>query len=602
MSCLFSCFGAPSGTTETVCKDKEVVAAAGAIASPEQAQVAAPSVHTAPEKKLAVDSSVGKINAQTPRQSALQEVPVVVDTIAVPSVSTGFTKTKDRDKDGPTTISVVSPVIASSANSAVYTGGSNAVPAEPLSGGLSSQFDDGAGQATSNSGFANVASSRVSWTSFATSSWTQASVDHEGAEAEEGPYATLRVNTWRLKTLPEIAAEISQLAWIGQGGFGIVYKGIWHGASVAVKFMRTKSLDLKSELAREVVLSQMLCHPNVVQAFATKVAQVDEKFLGEAEAAAIKAKMEATEKSAGSFVSGEGFGNPEARPGGGTSLHDILVQIAAKPGDYIAQIVMEYCDKGSLQRAIAKKVFKPSSKRSARLTFRAYLRTAREIAQGMYHIHKSNVIHGDLKPGNVLLSGSRLDRRGFIAKVSDFSLSQVCETSVVQTENWGTLAYTAPEAFNMQLTKASDIFAFGVLLWEIYVGERPYVGLRPGQIIMGVQAGDLRPQWPVDAPAHLVQLSLACMSHDRKKRPTFEEIANQLGKIENEVRAESQRHKEREAQGPSSPGGNGLRQKPSLKEQLSKHKYEQEQDDEENSQSVCFRETSFDRVMSDIHS
>ena len=60
---------------------------------------------------------------------------------------------------------------------------------------------------------------------------------------------------------------------------------------------------------------------------------------------------------------------------------------------------------------------RPASKWGSKLALRALLRTAREVAQGMWHIHSANVIHGDLKPGNVLLKGSRADRRGFIAKV-----------------------------------------------------------------------------------------------------------------------------------------------------------------------------------------
>ena len=43
----------------------------------------------------------------------------------------------------------------------------------------------------------------------------------------------------------------------------------------------------------------------------------------------------------------------------------------------------------------------------------------------MFHLHCASVIHGDLKPANVLLMNSRKDRRGFVAKVSDFGLAQV---------------------------------------------------------------------------------------------------------------------------------------------------------------------------------
>ena len=55
---------------------------------------------------------------------------------------------------------------------------------------------------------------------------------------------------------------------------------------------------------------------------------------------------------------------------------------------------------------------------------RALLRTAQEIAKGMDYIHSFGIIHGDLKLGNVLLKTHRVDRRGYVAKVSDFGMCQ----------------------------------------------------------------------------------------------------------------------------------------------------------------------------------
>ena len=50
---------------------------------------------------------------------------------------------------------------------------------------------------------------------------------------------------------------------------------------------------------------------------------------------------------------------------------------------------------------------------------RALLRTAQEIAKGMEYIHDFDIVHGDLKPGNVLLKTHKVDRRGYIAKVRE---------------------------------------------------------------------------------------------------------------------------------------------------------------------------------------
>lgn len=65
-------------------------------------------------------------------------------------------------------------------------------------------------------------------------------------------------------------------------------------------------------------------------------------------------------------------------------------------------MIMECCDRGSLHSAIAKGLFKTSSKWNNKIALRALLRTAREIAQGMSHLHMSRVVHGDLKPGGPL--------------------------------------------------------------------------------------------------------------------------------------------------------------------------------------------------------
>ena len=69
-------------------------------------------------------------------------------------------------------------------------------------------------------------------------------------------------------------------------------------------------------------------------------------------------------------------------------------------------------------------VFHVSPLWPARVTYRALLRTAREVAQGMTHLHARGVIHADLKPANVMLKSSRVDRRGFVAQVTDFGLSR----------------------------------------------------------------------------------------------------------------------------------------------------------------------------------
>ncbi len=128
---------------------------------------------------------------------------------------------------------------------------------------------------------------------------------------------------------------------------------------------------------------------------------------------------------------------------------------------------------------------------------------------------------------------SRKDRRGFVAKVSDFGLAQYCPASqgVVENAPWGTLVFMAPERFRTnRLEPASDIWSFGVLMvrkgvepsagpsytatpprtcssspavnlpvasqWQMYTARSPYEGCKPAQLVHGVTRGTLSLMWP----------------------------------------------------------------------------------------------------------
>ena len=88
------------------------------------------------------------------------------------------------------------------------------------------------------------------------------------------------------------------------------------------------------------------------------------------------------------------------------------------------------CDFGTLRDALSQKVFFDPV--TFDLNFGAVLLTAVDIARGMVHLHKSGLVHSDLKARNVLLkstqSPSVTDPRGFVAKLSDFGLSLSLDT------------------------------------------------------------------------------------------------------------------------------------------------------------------------------
>lgn len=135
---------------------------------------------------------------------------------------------------------------------------------------------------------------------------------------------------------------------------------------------------------------------------------------------------------------------------------------------------------GTLAEAIKKKRFQGNQKWCERVALRALTRTATEVARGMAQLHDMGVVHGDLKPGNVMLARNGEDRRGFKAKVGDFGLSKLAaaQRSVEGSDAWGTVQYMAPECFQGRFSYASDIWAFGVVLHEMMTGRRPFSDLQ----------------------------------------------------------------------------------------------------------------------------
>ena len=128
-------------------------------------------------------------------------------------------------------------------------------------------------------------------------------------------------------------------------------------------------------------------------------------------------------------------------------------------------IIMEYCDKGSL-RSIIDKGFKLPPLYKIFLIY--------SICDALGYIHYQGIIHGDLKCDNILLSTEKKFFIGHsyypIPKLADFGLSQIKPNKIIA----GTPGFIAPEIYKGSgLTKETDIFALGMVMFEILSGLRP---------------------------------------------------------------------------------------------------------------------------------
>ncbi|KAK8895369.1 hypothetical protein M9Y10_023832 [Tritrichomonas musculus] len=144
------------------------------------------------------------------------------------------------------------------------------------------------------------------------------------------------------------------------------------------------------------------------------------------------------------------------------------------------------------------------------------------IAAGMKYLHSKEIIHRDLKPENILLDES------FFPKISDFGLSKkISNERIVKSGYKGTYAYSAPETFKEEYSKASDVYSFAFVVYEIMTCEVLYQNLNQFQVLLKVLNGD-RPSFKFPIPSCYRELIEKCWSKDPSLRPTFDEIVFEL--------------------------------------------------------------------------
>jgi predicted ATPase len=158
-------------------------------------------------------------------------------------------------------------------------------------------------------------------------------------------------------------------------------------------------------------------------------------------------------------------------------------------------IVMEYVSGGSLANFLAKQPRPPIN---------YIVKVALEVADALSRAHHLKIIHRDIKPDNVLLAEDGTPR------LTDFGIAHLEESKITQTGIvMGTVPYVCPEVLNNQTPDTrTDIWAFGVMLFEMLAGKRPFEGDTLAAItaaILTKPTPDLEAPRP-DAPIALVDL------------------------------------------------------------------------------------------------
>jgi len=162
-----------------------------------------------------------------------------------------------------------------------------------------------------------------------------------------------------------------------------------------------------------------------------------------------------------------------------------------------------------------------------------------DIASGMLHLHSENILHCDLTSRNLLIKSDTENK--YTVKVADFGLSHKADESgrySVSNESKFPVRWSAPEVLaRSAFSKASDVWSFGVVCWEILARKLPYyTELSNPQLMVDICEKNLRLPKPenIQFPAELWILLQECWLTDPKSRPDMEAIVERLSRIANQ--------------------------------------------------------------------
>jgi len=183
-------------------------------------------------------------------------------------------------------------------------------------------------------------------------------------------------------------------------------------------------------------------------------------------------------------------------------------------------IVTEFLQKGSLHNILFDGEYK--------FSWDLQLRICLDTALGINYLHRMGVLHLDLKSHNLLLDDN------WNVKVCDFGISEFRNSSqdkrkTISTTLQGTVGWMSPELIQRQNpTEKSDVFSFGIVMWEIASHKMPFNNYTDE---IGIEAAIVRGERleiPDDVTNEYSNLMQKCWANEPSERPTFDSIIQDL--------------------------------------------------------------------------
>ncbi len=211
-------------------------------------------------------------------------------------------------------------------------------------------------------------------------------------------------------------------------------------------------------------------------------------------------------------------------------------------------IVMEYVEGQTVRRLIANR----------ELDLLGSVEIAIQVAEGLGHAHKANIVHRDIKSENIMVT------RDGHAKLLDFGIAKLLDTQtdVIEKESrrdltstetimktvagtiLGTAAYMSPEqARGQPVTQASDVFSLGIVIYEMVTGELPFKGDSPLDTMHAIAFDEVRPVTVVrkNLPPELNRILTRCLRKNPAARyPNASLLAEELKQLKRTIETGAQ--------------------------------------------------------------